>query len=51
MLKVWILVFFPLDDMPLEIAAYDTQADCFEVGDSLLVNMTNGNAYACIEGD
>jgi hypothetical protein len=47
MLKVWILVFYPVQGLPIEIAAYESWGDCVEIADSLSLGMTEGNGVTC----
>jgi hypothetical protein len=47
MLKVWILVFYPVQGLPIEIAAYESWGDCVQIADNLLLGMTEGNGVMC----
>lgn len=46
-LKVWVLVFYPQQGLPIEIAAYESWGDCVEIADSLLLGMQEGNGVMC----
>jgi hypothetical protein len=47
LLKVWVLVFYPAQGLPIEVAAYESWGDCQEIADSLLLGMEEGNGVVC----